>query len=282
MQIYLLVPYLVWTAFGLVFGSFLNVCIARLPKGESIVTPRSRCPKCGHMIRWYDNIPVLSYVLLGGRCRDCRTSISPIYPLVEILTAVIWVAGFARYQLSPEFIKVTILNMLLLIVIVTDIVERVIPHAATISGMIAGVFFAFAVPVDARPVGWILERAGFFPGETTLSILGGLAGALVGGGLFYAVGEAFYRLSGKTKEYLGFGDVMLMLMVGIFLGPLLTLATILFGSLGGTLIALPLNLSARFRGYQWPYGTFLGAAAIVVSLWGEPMLEAYFRWSGIL
>jgi leader peptidase (prepilin peptidase) / N-methyltransferase len=281
-QIAWLIPYVVWGVFGLVFGSFLNVCIARLPKDESIVTPRSHCPKCGHAIRWYDNVPVLSYVFLGGRCRDCRAKISPIYPLVEILTAAIWVAGFARYQLSPEFIKVTVFNMLVLIVVFTDLLERRVPHAVTLAGMAAGFLFSFFVPVDARPLGWILGRAGFFPGDTALSVLGGVAGALVGGGLFYAVGETFYRLSGKKKEYLGFGDVMLMLMVGVFLGPLLTLMTILFGSLAGTLVAVPMNLSARFRDYQWPYATFLGAAAIVTSLWGLPLLETYLRWSGLV
>jgi leader peptidase (prepilin peptidase) / N-methyltransferase len=280
-RVLFLIPYIVWGALGLVFGSFLNVCISRLPKEESIVTPRSHCPKCGHPIRWYDNVPVLSYIFLGGRCRDCHTKISPIYPLVELLTAAVWVGGFARYQLSPEFIKVTIFNMLVLIVVFTDLLERRVPHAVTISGMLAGFAFSFAVPVDGRPLGWILGRMGLSPGDTALSVLSAVAGALVGGGLFYAVGEAFYRLSGKKKEYLGFGDVMLMLMVGFFLGPLLTLMTILFGSLGGTLVAVPMNLSSRFRGYAWPYATFLGAAAIVTALWGVPLLETYLRWSGL-
>jgi leader peptidase (prepilin peptidase) / N-methyltransferase len=266
--------------FGLVFGSFLNVCIARLPRDESIVTPRSHCPKCGHAIRWYDNVPVLSYVFLGGRCRDCHARISPLYPAVELLTAAIWIAGFARYQFSPEFIKVTVFNMLALIIVFTDLLERRVPHAVTISGMLVGFAASFVVPIDARPLGWLVSRAGFFPSDTTLSMLAGIAGALLGGGLFYAVGETFYRLSGKTKEYLGFGDVMLMLMVGFFLGPLLTLMTILLGSLAGTLIALPLNLSARFRNYHWPYATFLGAAAIFASLWGEPVLRAYLHWAG--
>lgn len=281
-QIPTVIPYIVWGALGLVFGSFLNVCIARLPKGESIIMPRSHCPRCGHLIRWYDNIPVLSYVFLGARCRDCRVKISPVYPLVELLTAGVWIAGFARYQLSPEFIKATVFNMLVLIVVFTDLLERCVPHAVTLSGMIAGLFFSFFAPMDPRAVGWLLARVGFFPGETVLSVLGAVAGALVGGGLFYVVGEIFYLASGRTKEYLGFGDVMLMLMVGFFLGPTLTLMTILLGSLGGTLIALPLTLaSPRFRGYQWPYATFLGAAAVVTSLWGAPLLEAYLRWAGL-
>jgi leader peptidase (prepilin peptidase) / N-methyltransferase len=281
-QISPLIPYVVWGVLGLVFGSFLNVCIARLPKGESIITPRSHCPRCGHPIRWYDNIPVASYLFLGGRCRDCRVRISPIYPFVELLTAFVWLAGFGRYELSPEFIKVTIFNMLVLIVVFTDVLERRVPHAVTLSGIIAGLAFSITVPMDARPVGWILGRWRFFPGEITLSVLAGVVGALVGGGLFYAVGEVFYLASRRQKEYLGFGDVMLMLMVGVFLGPPLTLMTILLGSLGGTLVALPLvAASARFRNYQWPYATFLGAAAIYTSLWGPGLLEAYLRWAGL-
>ena len=120
-----------------------------------------------------------------------------------------------------------------------------------------------------------------FLGLIGLFVLVAFAGALIGGGLFYAVGEAFYRLSGKTKEYLGFGDVMLMLMVGLFLGPALTLMTILLGSLLGSLVAVPLTLvSPRFRNYHWPYATFLGAAALYSSLWGSGLLAAYLRWAG--
>jgi prepilin signal peptidase PulO-like enzyme (type II secretory pathway) len=276
-----LIPYAVCGVLGLVFGSFLNVCIARLPKHESIVTPRSRCPRCGHSIRWYDNVPVASYVVLAGRCRDCRARISPIYPLVELLTAGIWIAGLTRYGLSPEFIKVTVFNMLVLIVVFTDLLERSVPHGVTIFGMATGACFSLLVPMDARPLGWILGRLGYFPGEITLSVFAGIVGALIGGGLFYAVGEAFYLASGRQKEYLGFGDVMLMLMVGFYLGPPLTLMTVLLGSLGGTLVALPLTIaSSRFRNYQWPYATFLGVAAIYTSLWGTALLDAYLRWAG--
>jgi prepilin signal peptidase PulO-like enzyme (type II secretory pathway) len=115
-----------------------------------------------------------------------------------------------------------------------------------------------------------------------LSVLGAISGALVGGGLFYAVGEAFYILGGRTKEYLGFGDVMLMLMVGTFLGVPLTLLTILLGSLAGSIVALSVTLAApRFRDYHWPYGTFLGIAAIYAALDGARLVEAYLRWSGM-
>jgi leader peptidase (prepilin peptidase)/N-methyltransferase len=275
------IPYAVCGVLGLVFGSFLNVCIARLPKRESIVVPRSHCPRCGHPIRWFDNVPVASYVVLAGRCRDCGARISAIYPAVELLTAGIWIAGFARYGLSPEFIKVTVFSMLALIIVFTDVLERTVPHAVTIFGMATGACFSLLVPMDSRPLGWILGRLGYFPGATALSVFAGIVGALIGGGLFYVVGEVFYLASGRQKEYLGFGDVMLMLMVGFYLGPPLTLMTVLLGSLGGTLFALPLTIaSSRFRNYQWPYATFLGIAAIYTSLWGAALLNAYLRWAG--
>lgn len=282
MQNSVLMPYAVVAIFGLAFGSFLNVCIARLPREESVITPGSRCPRCGHPVRWYDNIPVLSYLLLRGRCRDCGGRISPIYPVVEVLAAGICLAAFARYALSPEFIKMATLDMLALIIVFTDLLERRVSHAVTLFGIGGGILFSFLIPVDSRPLEWAFRRYGFVGGATLSSVLGAVAGALVGGGLFYAVGEAFYIAGGRRKEYLGFGDVMLMLMVGMFLGPPLTLMTILVGSLGGTLVAVPLTIaSSRFRDYHWPYATFLGAAAIFSSLWGSGLLEAYLRWAGL-
>lgn len=273
------IPYLTVGLFGLAFGSFLNVCILRLPRRESIITPRSRCPRCGKPIRWYDNVPVLSYLLLRGRCRDCRQPISLLYPAVEILTGLVLIAAFARYGLSPEFIKVSALGMLLLTLIVTDLNERRIPHKVTVFGTALGLLLSLFVPVDNRPADWVLRRFGIFLDEPASSLLGAISGSLFGAGFFYAVGEAFYRL--RHKEGLGFGDVMLMLMIGAFLGIPLTVLTILLGSLLGTLIAAPLHIaSSRFRNYQWPYGSFLGAAAIYASMGGQALLQAYVRWSG--
>jgi leader peptidase (prepilin peptidase)/N-methyltransferase len=274
--------YLVVGILGLVFGSFLNVCIVRLPNKESILVPRSHCPLCNHPIRWFDNIPLLSYVLLGGRCRDCHARISPLYPTVEALTALLLVATFRRFGLSPEFVKYSALVMMLIVLIFTDLRQRQIPHAVTLFGIGLGLVFSFFIQVDSRPVGWLAQRMGLFLPGTVLSVLGAIMGAVTGGGLFYAVGEAFYILGGRQKEYLGFGDVMLMLMVGTFLGAPLTLLTILLGSLGGSIIALSFTLVApRFRNYHWPYGTFLGIAAIYSALDGTRLLEAYLRWSGL-
>lgn len=277
-----IISYGVVAACGLAFGSFLNVCIFRLPKGQSVIAPRSHCPRCGQPIRWYDNIPVVSYLMLRGRCRDCHDPISVQYPLVEISTAAILVTAFARYQLSPEFIKAATLGMLCLILVFTDLKERRIPHPITLAGIGLGFLFSLLTPVDNRPLGWLFDRLGLFPEGTWASVVAAGAGALAGGGLFYAVGTAFYYAGGRQKEYLGFGDVMMMLMVGSFLGPALTLMTILLGSILGTLIAVPLTVvSPRFRNYAWPYGSFLGAAAISTSLGGPAWLEAYLRWSGI-
>jgi len=268
--------------FGLVFGSFLNVCIFRLPRDESIVFPGSHCPACSHAIRWYDNVPVVSYLILRGRCRDCHASISPLYPSVEALTALVVVLTFWRFGFGPEFIKYALFCMLLIVLIFIDLFDRRLPHPATILGISIGLVFSFVVPVDNRPIEWLARRFDVYLEGAASSVIGAVAGALAGSGLFYAVGEAFYYLGGKQKEYLGFGDVMLMLMVGTFLGVPLTLLTILLGSLGGTIIALGMTLVApSYRNYAWPYGTFLGIAAIYVSLDGNRLLDLYLHWSGV-
>ena len=277
-----ILSYVMVAVFGLALGSFLNVSIVRLPRKESILVPRSHCPLCKHPIRWFDNIPLLSYVLLGGRCRDCHARISPLYAIVEALTALLLVATFHRFGLSPEFVKYSALVMMLIVLIFTDLRQRRIPHAVTVFGISLGLVFSFFTQVDNRPMEWLAERMGLFLPGAVLSVLGAIVGAVTGGGLFYAVGEAFYILGGREKEYLGFGDVMLMLMVGTFLGAPLTLLTILLGSLGGSIIALSFTLAApRFRNYHWPYGTFLGIAAIYSALDGTRLLEAYLRWSGL-
>jgi leader peptidase (prepilin peptidase)/N-methyltransferase len=274
--------YIIVGLFGLAFGSFLNVCISRLPRGESIVLPRSHCPRCNHPIRWYDNIPLISYLVLRGRCRDCHAPISPLYPTVEALTALVLILTFRVYGLGPEFIKYALFGMLLIVLIFTDLLERRIPHAVTILGICLGLVFSLFIPVDDRPLGWILRHADIYLNGPLLSMASAVTGALVGGGLFYAVGEAFYLLGGRQKEYLGFGDVMLMLMVGTFLGMPLTLMTILLGSLGGSVLALGMSAAnSRFRGYAWPYGTFLGIAAIYAGLHGNWLLDGYLRWSGL-
>lgn len=278
----MVIAYVFIALLGLVLGSFLNVCIRRVPQQESIVFPGSHCPQCNHPIRWYDNVPLLSYLILRGHCRDCRARISPLYPTVEALAAVVLVLTFQQYGLSAAFIKYALLGMLLIVLIFTDLLTRRLPHSITGLGIGLGLVLSFFIPVDNRPLGWLGRYLDIYLEGVAGSVSGAVLGALAGGGLFYVVGEAFYYLGGRQKEYLGFGDVMLMFMVGTFLGMPLTLMTILLGSLGGSVVALGMNaLSSRYRNYAWPYGTFLGIAAICTCLMGGRLLDLYLRWSGI-
>ncbi|HEX5483570.1 MAG TPA: prepilin peptidase, partial [Terriglobia bacterium] len=245
--------YLIAALFGLIFGSFLNVCIARLPAHKSIVMPRSRCLHCGKLISWYDNIPILSYALLRGRCRRCHHQISPVYPLVEIVTACLFVAAIARFGVSGEFVKAVIFCMLMVVVIFTDYRERIIPHSVTVFGIVVGLILSLAIPVNDRLFEWILGRFGIILSGWPSSLIGALTGGIFGAGLLYGVAWFFRRFGDPQKEYLGFGDVMLMLAIGVFLGIPLTYLTILLGSLAGTLVAISLRVVSRdFRGYQWP------------------------------
>ena len=272
--------YLFVALFGLVFGSFLNVCIARIPLGLSIVRPRSRCPRCHHPIRWYDNIPVLSYLWLRGRCRDCQEPIGLTYPLVEILNAALMLAAYLVDGFTLQFMHDAVLIMLLLVLVFTDLFERRIPHRITVPGIVAGLVLSWFVPVDARPLVPILLHYGVTPPTAVVSPLGAVTGALFAGGLFYLVAEAFYRL--RHIAGMGGGDIMLMLMVGSFLGLPMALLTVLLGSLLGVLVAVPFLIlnRQRFWRFKWPYGSFLGAAGIYTCLWGNHLLEAYLRWSG--
>ncbi len=273
--------YLFVVLFGLAFGSFLNVCIARLPLGLSVVRPRSECPRCHHPIRWYDNIPVLSYVLLRGRCRDCGEPISLMYPVVELGTAGLLLAAFRIDGPGLPFVRDAFLIMVLIVLVFTDLTERRIPHRVTVPAILIGLGSSWFVPVDSRPLVQLLMHWGVPLPPALTSFAGAVTGAIVGGGLFYGVGEAFYYFGGRRKQYLGFGDVMLMLLVGVYFGVPLTLMTILLGSVLGSVVALPLEfLNPRFRRFAWPYGSFLGAAAIYVCLRGNVLLEAYLRWSG--
>lgn len=272
--------YLLVAVFGLVLGSFLNVCIFRLPHRASIVSPGSHCPRCKHPIRWYDNVPVLSYVLLRGRCRDCGERISLIYPIVEVATAGLLLLTFRLHGWGLDFIRDAALILLLVVIVFTDLLERRIPHAVTVPGIVAGLAFSWFVPVDGRPLGVLWHAIGIVPSASVASFAGAVAGAAVGGGLFYLAGEAFYII--RHLQGLGFGDIMLMLVVGTFFGIPLTLLTVLLGSLLAVLVALPFVALDRRRywRFHWPYGSFLATAAIYVCLRGGVLLDAYLRWPG--
>ncbi|MBI1749859.1 MAG: prepilin peptidase [Acidobacteria bacterium] len=271
--------------FGLLIGSFLNVCIRRLPAEQpeerSIVHPRSHCPHCKAPIDWYDNIPLLSYLLLAGKCRSCKMPISALYPVVELITALLFLASAAVFGLTFIALKWTIFACLMIVLVFTDIIARILPDPITFGGLAAGLVLAFfSVPEDGAAA-WLSRRLFDFPPPApVLSLADTLFGAALGGGLLWLVGEVYFKMRGR--EGMGFGDVKMMTLVGAFLGPQRTFLTILVGSLLGSILGL-LFILVRRKGadYELPFGSFLGIAALLVVFFGTPVLEWYLRISGI-
>ncbi|MCH7985240.1 MAG: prepilin peptidase [Acidobacteria bacterium] len=260
---------------GLTIGSFLNVCIHRLPKGESIVHPRSRCPHCGRMIAAYDNVPVLSYLWLRGRCRHCRSRISPFYPLIELLTGLTFLLVYHRWGISPPAVKAVLLASALIVLTFTDLRERLLPDRITFPGIAAGFLFALWLPLEDGTAALLLRLLGGTNlSAVLLSVADALLGALLGAGLLFALGEIWYRL--RRVEAMGLGDVKMMGMVGLFLGIKLTVLTLLLGSLLGSLLGgLFLLLAGKDTRYELPFGTFLGVAALIALFWGPQLVASY-------
>lgn len=241
---------------GAVIGSFLNVCIHRLPSGESIVRPRSRCPSCRTPIRAIDNIPILSFLFLMGRCRTCRTRISPRYPAVELLNAVGYLLIWERFGPTWEMAVYAAFFSALLVVTFIDWDHQIIPNVITFPGIALGLLSAATV------------LAGGF--------MNALWGAVLGGGLLYAVAilsEWFLK-----KEGMGLGDVKLLAMIGAFLGWKAVLVTIFVGALAGSLIGLALmGLHLKRRGDPIPFGPFLALGAVIALLVGPELITWYLR-----
>lgn len=263
--------------FGLVIGSFLNVVILRLPEKLSISTPRSRCPDCKQPISWYDNIPIVSYLILSGRCRRCRKKISPRYPFIEALSGLVSVLLFLKFGLSIEWVIFLAFSAALIVLAFIDLDHRILPDPITLNGIWIGalvsVYLAPPNPLIAR----LFRAAGVeSAGPRVIALVGSLLGAVVGGGLLWGVAEAYFRLRGA--EGMGFGDVKMMAMVGAFLGAPLALLTIMVGSLLGSVIGLAfIRFTSKTRQYELPFGTFLSFAGIIAVLYGEDMVRWYIE-----
>lgn len=261
--------------FGLIIGSFLNVCILRIPSGKSIVMPASACPKCGDPIRPYDNIPVLSYLILRGKCRKCKTPISPMYPLVEFLTGLLFLACYAVFGLTIEALKWAIFSAVMIVLVFTDLRERLLPDVVNYTGLALGLALSFFTkPTDGSAL-WLANHIFEFPPPApVLSFADALIGTALGSGLLWLVSEAYFRLRGR--EGMGLGDVKMMLMAGAFLGVKRTLLTILVGSVLGSVLGLAVILARRQDAdYELPFGTFLGMAALLVVFFGTPVVNWY-------
>ena len=288
--------------FGLIIGSFLNVCILRIPEGVSIVAPGSRCPQCQTPIRWHDNVPVFGWLWLRGKCRNCGLAISPMYPLVELTTGLLFVACYLEFGLTQTAVKWLFFTCLIIVLTITDLRVRMLPDLVNWPGFAAGLFFSAIVPPGDGSVA-ALYAALFrrMPPRPVLGLLDALLGAAFGSFLLWAVAVLYKRVRGR--EGLGMGDVKMMAMVGAFLGVREAFLTILLGTLLGTLVGISVIVALYTAGwqrklaerasrrqlgsvnalrwaianqYQLPLGTFLGIAALFVVYFGP---ELMMRWS---
>jgi len=239
--------------FGAVIGSFLNVCIYRLPLGRSVVWPGSACAGCGRQLAWYENIPVLSYAALGGRCRTCRMAISPRYPIVEALTGAMFAGALWYYGPTALLVSRLLFGCGLIVLFAIDLEHHLLPNVITLPGIVVG--FAFSLITEP---GW----------------RDSLIGIVIGGGVLWAIAEGYYRI--RREEGLGMGDVKMLAMVGAFIGWQLTLVTLMMASSDGSIVGLLLIASRRgSMKYALPFGTFLAMGAVLASTIGPAVLDWY-------
>ena len=287
----------------MVIGSFLNVCITRIPEDISIVTPGSRCPKCGTAIKFYDNVPVFAWLWLRGKCRACGAPISVMYPLVELATGLLFVAAFFEYGVTQGTVKWLFFTCLIIVLTITDLRVRLLPDLMTWPGFAAGLVFSTFVPPNegfARTLSWRLLHQPLQP--NVAGLIDGILGAAFGGFLLWGLATG-YKLVRK-REGMGMGDVKMMVMIGAFLGLRGTFWTILLGSLLGSVIGLSVVVALYLGGwqrklaergsrrglgtvsalrwaiasqYQLPLGTFLGIGALAIVYLG-PMFEGIIDW----
>lgn len=261
--------------FGLLIGSFLNVCIYRWPLDLSVVTPRSQCPQCEAPIAWFDNVPLLSYAILRGRCRACGKGISYRYPLVELLTAILFAWIVWQLGVTLGALKFCILTAMLVALMFTDLEERILPDEFTLGGLLIGLAFSPFILVPDITAHAVLGIAGIHWPDRAMSVAESVFGAVIPAGALWLGGWLFEKF--RKKEGLGLGDVKMMAMVGAFLGVRGTLLTLIAGSLAGSIIGLIyIRVTKQDMGsYQLPFGTFLAGAAIFAGLAGPKVIEWY-------
>ncbi|MCF8027136.1 MAG: prepilin peptidase [Desulfobacteraceae bacterium] len=244
---------------GLCIGSFLNVCISRIPRELSIVRPGSRCPDCSTAIAFYDNIPVISWLLLKGRCRACGKTISLRYPLVELATGAMAVFVMLKYGISVSALIYFLLICALITISLIDLDHRIIPDSISLPGIAAGFLAAFLLP--------------------ELSWLDSLIGILIGGGILYAVALGYYLFAGK--EGMGGGDIKLLAMLGAFIGWKGVFFTIFAASLIGTAVGVAMMIaSGKNLKFAVPFGPFLSAGAVIYLFFGQRIIQWYFYGPG--
>jgi leader peptidase (prepilin peptidase)/N-methyltransferase len=238
---------------GLCIGSFLNVVIYRLPLKKSIVSPPSRCRNCDYLLQWYDNIPVLSWLLLGGRCRKCRTAVSIQYPIVELITGALFVLVIWLTPVGPLLASRLILVCILIALFGIDLEHQILPNSITLPGIVIGLLFSLIAP----------------PGWKDAVI-----GALLGGGLLYGIAWAYYLW--RREEGMGMGDVKMLAMIGAFLGWKAVIVTLVLSSFAGAIIGL--SMMAVQKGdmkYALPFGTFLAIGTVIAMFVGDPLIAWY-------
>ena len=242
------------TLMGLMIGSFLNVCIYRLPRQLSPVRPRSSCTKCGHMLAWYENIPIGSYLVLRGRCAGCASPISMMYPIVEAITGAMFLGAYVLYGPSLLLITRLVFGCALIVLFVIDLEHKILPNVITLPGIVVG----FLLSEVAGP-GWLAS----------------LIGIIAGGGMLWLIAEAYYRV--RKEDGLGMGDVKMLAMIGAFLGWKLMLLTLVVASFSGTIVGVIILITRKETlKYALPFGTFLAVGAAVAAAAGDRMVAWYF------
>ena len=244
------------TLLGLFLGSFMNVCIYRLPRGKSPVRPRSGCPNCGHMLAWFENVPVFSFLVLRGKCRSCGTRISPMYPIIESITGAMFLAGYLWYGPGALLAVRLLFGCAMIVLFVIDLQHKILPNVITLPGIVAG----FLLSEVAGP-GW----------------LSSLIGIAVGAGSLFAIAEVYYRV--RHEEGLGMGDVKMLGMIGAFLGWKLVLVTLVLSSIAGSIVGVVVLVARRESlKYALPFGTFLAVAAMVAAVAGDSIISWYLQF----